>query len=280
MKIAEEIITSRQNRIVVDTVKLLDKKAREKSGTFRFDGFKLFEEALEKDVKILRVLVSESKRERAVETLKNSAMKYENISLTLLSDDLFSKVSEEQSPEGIICVAEYLEKHNLKADIRSVKSLAEDKSRRVILLESVRDPGNMGTIIRSAAAFGVNALVLSADCADVYNPKTLRGAMGALFKTQILRVADMVETVEIFKGSGRTVYAAALDKNAVRLDETVFSPSDTAIIGNEGHGLSQAVISSCGKSLYIPMEEGSESLNAAIAASVIMWNMYKRGNYV
>jgi TrmH family RNA methyltransferase len=277
MKIAEEIVTSRQNRIVVDAVKLLDKKAREKAGCFRFDGFKLFAEALEKGVEISRVLVCESKLERACELLENGNADTRDISVTVLSDDLFLKVSEEQAPEGIVCVANFLSKHKLKADFNSIEALAREESRRILLLESVRDPGNLGTIIRSAAAFGVDTLVLSGDCADIYNPKTLRGAMGALFKVEVLRTQNLVEAIETLKKHGRNIYAAALDKNAVRLDETSFSTRDAAVIGNEGHGLSEAVIQACGKSLYIPMEDGSESLNAAVAASVIMWSMYRNG---
>ena len=134
----------------------------------------------------------------------------------------------------------------------------------------------MGTIMRTAAAFGVDTLVVSRDCADIYNPKTIRGAMGALFKMNIFVFDDICDAVRLLIKNGRSVYAAALDKNAARLDKVEFSCGDSVLIGNEGHGLSEKAISACTKSLYVPMEEGSESLNAAIAASVIMWSMYKK----
>ena len=275
MKIAEEIITSRQNRIVVDAVKLCDKKARENACLFRFDGCKLFEEALKKGVEIARVLLCESKADGLLIKAKEHSEKLDGAVISVLSDDVFAKVSEENAPEGIICIAKYPDNHIRKAALEELELVASDKSRRIMLLESVRDPGNMGTIIRSAAAFGVDTLIISRDCADIYNPKTVRGAMGALFKMNILVLDDIACAVNILKSKDRRVYAAALDKTAARLNEVEFDTSDAVVIGNEGHGLSKNTVNACTRSLYIPMEEGSESLNAAIAASVIMWNMYR-----
>ena len=274
MKITDEIITSRRNPTVVEAVKLSEKKARESVGLFRFDGVKLFEEAVQKGVSITRVLLCESRAKALLPKLERlSALA--NTAVSVLSDDVFAKVSEEQAPEGIICIAEFPEKHVKKTDKVVFESAASDRARRMILLESVRDPGNMGTVMRTAAAFGIDTLVVSRDCADIYNPKTVRGAMGALFKMNIFVFDDICDAVEVLRKSGRSVYAAALDKNAVRLDETVFSTGDTVVIGNEGHGLSERTVNACTKSLYVPMEEGSESLNAAVAAAVIMWSMYR-----
>lgn len=275
MKISEEIITSRQNKIVVEAVKLCDKKARENTCLFRFDGCKLFEEALNKGVEISRVLLCESKAEELLAKVGAHSDKLDGAVVSLLSDEVFSKTSQESAPEGIICIAKYPKNHIRKASCDKLERVAADKSRRIILLEAVRDPGNMGTIMRSAAAFGVDTMVISRDCADIYNPKTVRGAMGALFKMNILIFEDIIEAINILTKKGRTVYAAALDKTAVRLDGLEFEASDTVVIGNEGHGLSSNTVDACTRSLYIPMEEGSESLNAAIAASVIMWNMYR-----
>ena len=275
MKFFDEVITSRQNRIVVDTVKLGEKKARESVGLFRFDGVKLLEEALLKGVVIKRILLCQSKAEAILQRLGACEDKLEGIAVSVLEDSVFSKVSEESAPEGVICVAEFPKRHVRRAGKDELLETAKDKSRRVLLLESVRDPGNMGTVMRSAAAFGVDTMVISRDCADVYNPKTVRGAMGALFKMNIFVFEDIKEAIECLRENGRRVYAAALDKSAVRLDEVSFDKGDAVIIGNEGHGLTSETVSACDRSLYIPMEEGSESLNAAIAASVIMWNMYK-----
>lgn len=275
MKFFDEVITSRQNRIVVDTVKLGEKKARESVGLFRFDGVKLLEEALLKGVAIKRILLCRSKADAILQRIGAYEDKLEGAAVSVLEDSVFSKVSEESAPEGVICVAEFPRHHVRRAGAEELSGVAKDKSRRVLLLESVRDPGNMGSVMRSAAAFGVDTMAISRDCADVYNPKTVRGAMGALFKMNIFVFEDIKEAIECLRSNGRKVYAAALDKSAVRLDEVSFDKGDAVVIGNEGHGLTPETVSACDKSLYIPMEEGSESLNAAIAASVIMWNMYK-----
>lgn len=275
MRLIGEIITSRHNPTVVETMKLSDRKAREKEGLFRFDGYKLFAEAVEKGVKIERVLLYQSRTEEIVSAL-GTALDKCGAKVLVLSDELFAKVSEEQAPEGVICVARFPDNHIRKADSISLDSVSKDLSRRILMLESVRDPGNMGTVIRSAAAFGVDTLIISKDCADIYNPKTVRGAMGALFKLNILVFDDICQAIKLLKANGRTVYAAALDKTAVRLDETKFSYSDVAIVGNEGHGLSEKAIKESSQTLYIPMEDGSESLNAGVAASVILWSMYRR----
>ena len=147
------------------------------------------------------------------------------------------------------------------------------ESGRVLLCESLRDPGNVGTVIRTAFAFGIDWLILSGDCADLYNPKVLRGAMGTLFSQRILRVDDLAGAVTLMRQQGRHVYAAALDDSAMQLGSFAFGKADSAVIGNEGHGLSEGVLRACDASVYIPMAGDAESLNASVAASVLMWEM-------
>ena len=151
----------------------------------------------------------------------------------------------------------------------------ECAGKSVLMLESVRDVGNMGTILRSAKAFGIDALIISSDCADLYNPKTIRAAMGALFTQRVVVVDDIANTVLSLRESGARVFAAALDRNAKKLGSFPLQKGDVILIGNEGHGLSNEAIAACDECVYIPMENGSESLNASIAASVCMWELYK-----
>ena len=277
MTISREKITSRQNRLVVDTVKLSERKARVARGEFRFDGKKLFGEAVAFGVVIRKILLAESKAQRMLSEIEQyrDAEALADAVVYILSDDVFAKVSEEQAPEGILCVASFPSFHATgEAGRRKLLQVAEMPLKSVLLLESVRDPGNVGTILRSASAFGIGCVAISSDCADIYNPKTIRGAMGALFRTEIAVFDDITEAVRILKREGHRVYAAALDPDAVRLGKRTLSAGDCVMVGNEGHGLSEAAIDAAGQSLYIPMEEGSESLNAAIAASVILWSLY------
>jgi TrmH family RNA methyltransferase len=152
---------------------------------------------------------------------------------------------------------------------------ANAKGKRVLMLESVRDVGNIGTIIRSARAFGIDLLVISTDCADLYNPKTIRASMGALFTQRIVVLESISSAAFALRSNGSRVYAAALVRDAKKLGEIELKMGDAILIGNEGHGLSQESVNACDECVYIPMEAGSESLNASIAASICMWELYK-----
>ena len=145
---------------------------------------------------------------------------------------------------------------------------------RVLLLESVRDPQNVGAIIRAAAAFSVDRIVMSRDCADIYNQKAVRASMGALFSMKIDRVDSVSDAICALRGGGRRVFAAALDREAQRLGDLGILPGDCVVIGNEGHGLTKEVIDASTGSVYIPMSDGVESLNAATAAAVLCWEFF------
>ena len=273
-----EVIRSRQNKNIVELCKLTDRKAREATKTFRFDGIKLLEEAIRNDVEICAVFLSSSVQERVLGGLrKRFGESYENRieKCLIVSDDIFDKISEEKSPEGVITIAKYIDKLQKNATIYNSVHFLQDKNESIVLLESVRDPSNVGAIIRSAAAIGIDRLILSADCADIYHPKAVRGSMGTLFNQRIDRVEDLAATVKELRESGRRVFAAALDERALSLGDFEILAGDAVVIGNEGHGLSQEVIDACGNSVIIPMSERAESFNAAVAASILMWEFAK-----
>ena len=275
MQKPQEMITSRQNSLITLTVKLADRKHREREGLFRFDGKKLFLEALAADISLYAVLL----RESACETILSAAAAYElpvDCRLVTLPDALFDRISEEHSPEGVIVLARPLAAlHRTLSHAEWVAETPERSASRVLFLESVRDPGNLGTIVRSARAFGVDLLVLSADCADIYNPRVLRAAMGTIFAQRIVRTPDLAAVIAAY-GAGR-VFAATLDDKAVTLGDVPFRAGDAVIVGNEGHGLSPAVIAAATGSVFIPMAAGVESLNAGVAASVLLWELYRGG---
>lgn len=274
------IITSRQNAYVSLACKLNDRKHRQSERMFRFDGVKLFCEAVQRGVEFAFILVDDAQKDSInakAQSLYGLKIDDANCRVLYVSHELFVKISDENAPEGMICVAKYIDKfHKIATIDGSYEQLApilSPESGRVLLCESLRDPGNVGTVIRTAFAFGIDWLILSGDCADLYNPKVLRGAMGTLFSQRILRVDDLAACVEQMRASGRRVYAAALDESAVQLGSFAFARSDCAVIGNEGHGLSARVMDACDASVYIPMEGNAESLNASVAAAVLMWEM-------
>ena len=273
-----EVIRSRQNKNIVELCKLTDRKAREATRTFRFDGIKLLKEAIKNDVEICAVFLSSSAQQRVLDDLRSCfGTAYEdNIEKCfVVSDDIFDKISEEKSPEGVITIAKYIDKLQKNATIYNSVHFSQMKNESIVLLESVRDPSNVGAIIRSAAALGIDRLILSADCADIYHPRAVRGSMGTLFNQRIDRVNDLAATVAQLRESGRRVFAAALDERALPLGAFEILTGDAVVIGNEGHGLSEAVIAACSGSVIIPMSERAESFNAAVAASILMWEFAK-----
>lgn len=276
-----EIITSRQNRRVVELMKLDDRRARESAGKFRFDGLKLLCEAIRRGVSIdsvfLRAGTADRVASRMVE-LYGCTLDEAKCPVFGVEDTLFEKISEENAPEGVITVAKYLDKCHKMIKIYNRDENCRDPHAPLLLLESVRDPVNVGAIIRSAAALGVGALILSADCADIYHPRTVRAAMGTLFALPIIRVDDLPGSIRALREEGHIVLAAALDDTALRLgsDDPVFcAPAKglCAVIGNEGHGLSENTIRACDCTVYIPMQADTESLNAGVAAALIMWEL-------
>ena len=278
MEWSREIIRSRQNRSVVELCKLSDRKAREASRRFRFDGIKLYEEARKNgvgiDTVVLRQSGAEELRVRLEERLGGAAFSGEG-KVILLADELFDKISEEKSPEGIITIAKYIDKFQKFATIYNSDDFLNMRNEQIVLLESVRDPSNIGAIIRSAAAIGVDRLIISEDCADIYHARAVRGSMGAVFNQQIDRVADLASVIKGLRESGRRVFAATLSESAVTLGDFALCAGDCVVIGNEGHGLSERTVDACDHAVIIPMTARAESFNAAVAASILMWEFSK-----
>ena len=272
-----EVITSRQNPQIKAAIALCDKKGRRSSGLFRFDGVKLFSDALGK-ADIVSVFLKTPVNDRVTEAVRRAVDGgYVNEkSVIYVSEGVFEKLTEENAPEGIVTVARFM--NELHGHIEDTDAAAKALNGKCLLIaESLRDPGNLGTVIRSCAALGIDSLIMTDDCADIYNPKTVRGAMGALFRLPTLTVpkGEMPAFVKSLIGEGRRVYAAALRDDAMRIGDIELRGKDCFVIGNEGHGLSDELIDACTATAIIPMTEGSESLNAAAAATICIWETVK-----
>ena len=266
-----QYISSKSNNLVVRISKLKDKKYRKAEGLFRFDGIKLFLEAVEKRVNIEYVFVMESAGATVKGAVKESGVDLSKV--YLLSDEAFAKLTDEQSPEGVVTVCAYLENVVSTNDYRA---LADNvKGGTTLILESVRDAGNLGTIIRTAKAFSIDNLIISSDCADVYNPKTVRSAMGSLFRTRITTVNDVASFINAARENSRRVLAAELTDTALSLSDASLVSTDIVMIGNEGHGISPEISAMCDRSVYIPISHKTESLNASVAAAIFMWEQSK-----
>lgn len=272
-----QFITSRQNSAVLNVRKLAEKKVRNKEKLFRFDGIKLFIEAVASEVEIETVFIKKDSAERIYEKVGEYLKTYKNVKL--LDDGVFDSISEEKSPEGILCVARHIDKSHKNVVIDDIDPSLDgyiSANDKVFVLESVRDPGNLGTIIRSATAFGVDVIVMSDDCAELYNPKTIRASMGTLFKQKTVTTSNLPGMLRALSNSGRNIYAAALDDEARLLGKLELNTSDCIVVGNEGHGLSEKTISACDEKILIPMTKNAESLNASIASSICLWEQFGR----
>ena len=270
-----ELLTSRQNQTVKQICSLSDKKYRRQTGLFRFDGIKLFKEAVDKRLTIKFAAVREDAL-KALEPILEKAQKeglLADDAVMPVSAEVFEKISEERAPEGIVTVAEYMKDTHRELTREDCESYFAPEGELLLLAESIRDPGNLGTVIRSCAALGIDRLIISDDCADIYNAKTIRGAMGGLFrlKTDVVPTDELRHVILALREQGRKVYATALHEKAEKIGKMTLNRGDCFVIGNEGHGLSQSVIDACDACAVIPMTEGSESLNAAAAAAICVW---------
>ena len=270
----ETVITSRVNPLVKSISGLTEKKNRIKEEVFRFDGVKLFCEAVEFGMDIKNVILKVPEKESVAEAVEKAVRsgRLDGGCVVRVSDSVFEKLSEERAPEGIITVASFAPHLHLRENIQNSVKIASGY-KKILILESVRDPGNLGAIMRSCNALGIEMLVISSDCADIYSPKTIRSAMGAVFKQKTLTVPveELAGFITALRASGRRIYATALSDRSVSIDDIVLDEQDCFVIGNEGHGLSDPVIGACDAAVIIPMAEGAESLNAAVAASLCIW---------
>lgn len=245
-----EKITSRKNAYIGRLRALAnDGEFRRQEGEYLCDGLKLLHEALQKGALVRSVLwKGEAKPIPGLEGAKQYVAPAE----------LFDYASPmKNSPGPIFTLA--------------MSAVADTAFQRAILLENVQDPGNVGTVIRTAAAMGIKTVILCGACADVYSPKTARATMGAVFSENIIRLSA-AEAAVLIREKGMKLYGAALSDRARDIRELALKNAVVAI-GSEGRGLSEELLSLCDGELIIPMAEGSESLNAAVAASIVLWEM-------
>ena len=272
MKIFRDIISSRSNPTVKWAASLADKKGRMESRAFIVEGEKLSFEALRRGLPVTHIFVRGDRAESLLPIIRayEDSELYSDCQVIMLSESAFSKISTEKAPQGIISVIKYLDFFR-NMDIIYKEDFFIQRGERALSLYSLRDPGNLGAVIRSAAAFGVQHIILSADSADIYNPKTVRAAMGTMFGVKVTIVSDFASFVTAARECGRRVFTAELRDGAKSIKEIGLSGDDIFIIGNEGHGINEEISAICTGSVYIPISEGVESLNASVAAALFMW---------
>ncbi len=272
----KEIISSRNNSFVKWASSLVDKKNRKTERYFMAEGIKLTQEAFSAGLPVEFCVINEKKKDAVLDSLSEffGHEKFADCRIVTVTDNVFEKISTEKSPQGVISIIKYLDFFR-EMDIIYKEEFFLQPDEKAIFLHSVRDPSNLGAVIRSSVAFGTDHIILSDDCADIYNPKTVRSAMGSLYRVKVTVVSDTRSFIEAASYNSRRVFAAELTDSAVSLMDAALTSSDIVMIGNEGHGIPVEVSAICDGSVYIPISKKTESLNASVAAAIFMWEQNK-----
>lgn len=240
------LITSVNNNKIKDLVRLKDKKYRDKTGLFFVEGIDLVEEAY-KSNNLITLYILEG---------------YDNIfdisNVVYISLDVMKKISDMESISPYYGVCK-------KIDNKKIGN-------KLIILDNIQDPGNLGTIIRSAVAFNFDTVILSQDSVDLYNPKVLRSSKGMIFQIDIL-VADLPSFIDSLQGY--TIYGTSVS-NGEDIKKLTIPSKSAFLIGNEGRGISKELTDLCDKFIYIRMNDKCESLNAGVSAAIIMYEVMNK----
>ncbi len=260
-------ITSKDNETIKHIKKLKEKKYREEYHEFIVEGIKMIEEAINEGAKIKSIIICEDCKTQGA--IPNDLM-YEIAKLNCIyvAEKIFNTITDVINPQGIMAVIEKPNARDNTIDFSANVSL---------LLDNIQDPGNMGTILRTADSLNMKQIIVSKGSADVYNLKVVRSTMGAIFRVKVIEVENLVTVIKEMKKHKIKVYATDLqtDKSIYDVD---YSKS-AIVIGNEANGVSSKVLYEATERIKIPMIGKTESLNAAVATSVILYEAFrKNGN--
>ena len=258
-------ISAKDNQLIKHISKLLkSSKYRFENREFVAEGVRLCEDAFISDCDIISLVVSDSACERYSDTVEKLSAKAQ--SSYVIPDSLFSRISDTKNPQGVLCVIKALDNPTLFDKIKC--------NGKFLALDNIQDPSNLGTILRTAEAIGIDGVILSSECCDIYSPKVVRGSMGAVFRLQYL----ITDTIADFLNENDELesFAAVVSPDAEKLTDIDFKAKTTCVVvGNEANGLKQSTIDACSSAFTIPMNGRAESLNASVAAGIIMWEMVK-----
>lgn len=252
-----EQLSSVNNKLIKDLAKLKQKKYREDTGLYLIEGFHLIEEALKANLNFIDLLGTEQALNQVAEDYQ---VDLDGKNIYLINSAIAHHLSSTKNSQNIFMVLKIAQPKQYPFNFG-----------KWVLLDNVSDPGNAGTIIRTADAAGFDGVVLSPNSVDIYNPKTQRAMQGSQFHINIIK-ADLVEVINALSDNAIPVYSSMLDKTAKQLQEFAKVAQLGLVIGNEAHGVSDEIAAICDEKLYIPIKGQAESLNAAVAAGIIIYH--------
>lgn len=266
------MITSASNQRVKQIVQWQTKaKARRQDDVFLAEGPKMYEEApreLIREVYLTETFLG-NLRGRREQTAINIEEKLQATGYELVTEEIFARMSDTQTPQGILTV--------LKRPVYELRKILETDRPLLVLLEDLQDPGNLGTILRAGEGAGITGVIMSKITVDIFNPKTIRSTMGSIYRVPFLYVENLKETIGALRKKGIRVYAAHLQGRNYYSGFS-FAEGTAFLIGNEANGLRRETADLADSYLKIPMEGKVESLNAAIAASLLVYEAHRQRN--
>lgn len=252
------MITSSGNKKIKDLAALIKKSnARKKHNAYIIEGIRMFKE-LKKD-EILDVFASESFEAENGEILSEIYPEYETV-----SDRIFESVSDTKTPQGVMAVVKRKE-YTLEKILEK-----RDTPHSLLILDSLQDPGNLGTLVRAGEGAGITGIIMNETTVDIYNPKVIRSTMGSVFRVPFIYVKDLKEVIQKLYSKNVNIYASSLE-GAIEYDDPDYTKDIAFIIGNEAAGISKEVLDIVKDKVKIPMLGEVESLNAAVAGSILMY---------
>lgn len=260
-----DIISSKTNDRIKYAVKVRESSSfRKKENVFFTEGARLCYDAALTNVKIKELFVTEKALLKYKDYVRLAESKAERS--FVVSEDVAEKLSDTKSNQGVFCLCEMLDKKTIIGKIKY--------NGKYIALEDISNPSNFGAVVRTAEAMGLDGVIVSGGC-DIYNPKSQRSAMGSLFRMNIVESDNLPDTLKDLVLNGMEVLAGVPKENAVKITEVDMSGGVVAVIGNEGNGITEETCAAATKLVTIPMKGRAESLNAAAAASILIWEMMR-----
>ena len=264
------MITSSNNAKVKQVVQWQTKaKERRKDHVFLAEGVRMCEEAPVKSVR--EVYLTEELEQKLRQNAQNGDTafwdKLQHTGYETVSPEVFAKMADTQTPQGILTV--------LEQPSYDLAQLLEQPEPLFLILENLQDPGNLGTMIRTGEGAGITGVIMNSQTVDIFNPKTIRATMGSIFRVPFVYVPELSPVLTQMHEKGIHTYAAHL-KGEEYYDSFSFREPTAFLIGNEGNGLTKEISDQSGQYLKIPMEGKVESLNASIAAALLMYEAHRQ----
>ena len=260
-----DVISSSKNERIKNIAALQkSKKARTEQGVFVAEGLRLSEDVFKSAAKLIReVYVSESfSGGNELKRLYDLAGDIRVVDPVTVKDSVFETMSETVTPQGILCV--------VKQPTYTVDEIISGTDIKLLILEDIQDPGNLGTMVRTAEAAGMNGIIMSRGTVDIFSPKVIRSTMGAVLRVPFVYAENLNDVLDELRTKDISVYAAYL-RDGTDFKKVKYSNRAAVLIGNEGNGLSDSVLEHCDMNVFIPMAGEVESLNAAVAAALLMY---------